>query len=218
MLCILTLSSNIILLTKFLTAKISDLGVAKFISSDDKMSQTTNPGTTTFMSPEAVSISPHYGKPVDVFSIGCVMIHTLTHLYPRPADQVITDSLTQEIKALLEVQRRGNHFRDHFVTISSSAGSCRPLIQKCLSNTPDLQLSVVEISTVLASSLAANYSSATENHFVVQLELSKRIEKLESILVDKERIIEQLKEPAVSYMLYRWKHVRLTAMNRLVTT
>ena len=124
MLCIETLSSNNILLTKFLTAKISDLGVAKFISSDAKMPQTAN---STFMPPEAVSISPHYGKPVNVFSIGCVMIYTLTYLYPPPADQVIIDSLTQEIKALSEVQRRGNYF----VTISSSAVLCRPLIQKC---------------------------------------------------------------------------------------
>lgn len=84
--------------------------MAKFILSDYKMSQTANTDTATFMPPEAVSISLHYGKPVDVFSVDCMMIHTLTHLYPWPADLVISDSLTQEIKALSQVQRRENYF------------------------------------------------------------------------------------------------------------
>ena len=188
------LSSNNILLTKFLTAKISDLGVAKFITADDKMSQTANPGTRVFMPPEAVSSSPHYGKPVDVFSLGCVMIHTLTHMYPVPADQVITDSITQEMKALSEVQRRENYF----VAIPSSAVSCRPLIQKCLNNTPGTRPPVSEICTELAGSLATNCSSATEVHSMVHPELSRKIEQLESDLTAKERIIKQLKEPIAS--------------------
>ena len=62
------LSSNNVLLTKSLVAKIADLGVAKVIQENKMNTHTQVPGTTHFMPPEAFWNKPHYGKPVDVFS------------------------------------------------------------------------------------------------------------------------------------------------------
>ena len=80
------LSSNNILLTKQLTAKIADLGVAKVVDPDGSKSQTDAPGTKCFLPPEVFSIAArlHYGKPIDVFSLGCIMIHVATHKWPNP--------------------------------------------------------------------------------------------------------------------------------------
>ena len=63
------LSSNNILLTKHLVAKISDLGMAKVIP-PGLQKHTQAPGTVVFMPPEALSVNPQYGKPIDVFSVG----------------------------------------------------------------------------------------------------------------------------------------------------
>jgi len=85
------LSSNNVLLSKYLVAKIGGLGVAKVINPDHTKTGTQAPDTTHFMPPEALSVNPHYGKPVDVFSFGCVMIHTMTHDWPAPKDETLID-------------------------------------------------------------------------------------------------------------------------------
>ena len=49
------LSSNNILLTKFLVAKIADLGMAKLVDPSKIISQSKQPGTAIFMPPEALN-------------------------------------------------------------------------------------------------------------------------------------------------------------------
>ena len=63
------LSSNNVLLTKHNVAKIADLGVAKAIEHNPMKTHTQAPGTPHFMAPEALSVTPQYGKPVDIFSV-----------------------------------------------------------------------------------------------------------------------------------------------------
>ena len=69
------LSSNNILLTTNLSAKISDLGSARVLdrpggwNSQAKLTKT--PGTIDFMPPEALEDPPKYTVSVDVFSFGC---------------------------------------------------------------------------------------------------------------------------------------------------
>ena len=80
------LSSNNILLTADLSAKIADLGSARVLdrpggwASETKLS--LQPGTTDFMPPEALEDPPKYTVSVDVFSFGCVIIHLCTHKWP----------------------------------------------------------------------------------------------------------------------------------------
>jgi len=100
------LSSNNILLTEQLTAKIGDLGVAKLIEPDGARSHTLAPGTQHFLPPETVSTKPQYGKPVDVFSLGCVMIHLMTHEWPVPAAETRYDETQGRKVVLSEVERR----------------------------------------------------------------------------------------------------------------
>jgi len=100
------LSSNNILLTKHLTAKIADLGVAKLIDPDGTKSHTLAPGTQHFLPPETVSTNIQYGKPVDVFSLGCVMIHLMTHEWPVPAAETRYDEMLGRKAVLSEIERR----------------------------------------------------------------------------------------------------------------
>ena len=66
------LSPNNVLLTSQFVAKISDLGVAKVIQTDNKKKKTRAPGIVDFMPPETLLESPEYEPPLNVFSYGGV--------------------------------------------------------------------------------------------------------------------------------------------------
>ena len=144
------LSSNNVLLTKHFVAKISDLGTAKFIIHGGMKTQTQTPGTLHFMPPEALLVKPRYGKPVDVFSLACVILHVMSHQWPEPKDLVPEGTLM----ALTEVQRRERFLR-----------LCIPLPLKelaglCLHNIPEQR---PLISTV-CKDIKALKVNATHHH------------------------------------------------------
>ena len=82
------LSSNNILLTADLTAKIADHGSARVLERPggwnpwNKLTQ--NPDTMDFMPPEALKEPPEYTVSTDVFSFGCLIVHINTHKWPSP--------------------------------------------------------------------------------------------------------------------------------------
>ena len=80
------LSSNNILLTPNMTAKISDLGVARMLNvSPLQMSRMTQtPGTPAYMPPEVIVADPVYDTSVDEFSYGVMMIHIFSGRWPEP--------------------------------------------------------------------------------------------------------------------------------------
>ena len=101
------LSSNNILVTSYLCAKIADLGSARVLNKpggwNTALQQLTiQPGTQDFMPPEALEDPPQYDLSVDVFSFGCVTIHLITHQWPRPIGQ------TSKGKVISEFERRKN--------------------------------------------------------------------------------------------------------------
>ena len=131
------LSSNNVLMTKYCVAKIADLGVAKVMNHSQTKTQTQVPGTLHFMPPETLLRKPRYGKPVDVFSVGCIACHVMSHQWPEPTDLIPEGSLT----ALTEVQRRNEYLQ------LCTEASLKELVESCLCNTPDNR---PEISAVCA--------------------------------------------------------------------
>lgn len=119
------LSSNNVLLTAHMCAKIADLGSARVLDIpggwNSKTSLTMQPGTQDFMPPEALQDPPRYTVSVDVFSFGCVIIHLFTHQWPKPVGQ------TCEGKVISEYERRKKIISElgefHFLV---------PLIKLCL--------------------------------------------------------------------------------------
>ena len=80
------LSSNNILLTSNLTAKISDLGMARILSMTPLRARrmTQIPGTPAYMPPEVMVADPKYDTSVDTFSYGILMIHIFSGKWPEP--------------------------------------------------------------------------------------------------------------------------------------
>ena len=84
------LSANNVLLTSSMSAKISDLGVAKILNiTPAQMTQrmsTQAPGTPCYMPPEALMARPAYTSKIDSYSYGVMIIHVLCGRWPFPAD------------------------------------------------------------------------------------------------------------------------------------
>ena len=91
------------------------------------MTQTQTPGTLHFMPPEALLKKPRYGKPVDVFSLACVILHVMSHQWPEPKDRVPEGSMM----ALTEVERREKYLH------SCTPLSLKELVKLCLHNVPE---------------------------------------------------------------------------------
>ena len=110
------LSANNVLLTHDMTAKISDLGVAKILDlSPAKKTQnplTTGPGTPIYMPPEAMATPPKYSTAVDVFSYGILILHIFSGKWPEPGEAVAPDPNNMEkLIAKSEVERREKYFQ-----------------------------------------------------------------------------------------------------------
>ena len=135
------LSSNNILLTKDLVAKIADLGVAKVVKQSKKsarISHTLAPGSPEFMPPEALT-TQHYGKPVDVFSLGCVACHVMSHQWPQPSNQFDY--------YLMFTQTEGKRREQYLQFCTPSA--LKKLVEHCLDNEPKKRPDILVISRKL---------------------------------------------------------------------
>ena len=134
------LSSNKILITKQLVAKIADLGMAKVMLADGQK-HTLAPGTQVFMPPEALEddLEVTYGITIDVFSLGCVCLHVMSMQWPLPKAVKHLDSNTGKIVALTELQRRENYLT---CTVFQQFPTLRALVSQCLHDFPKERPSV----------------------------------------------------------------------------
>ena len=133
------LSSNNILLTKFLVAKIGDLGMAKLVDPSVIMSQSKQPGTAIFMPPEALIDHGQYDNAIDVFSFGCVMVHLMSQEFPYPRPPKHFDKNAGILKALSEFERRESYLANIH---EPEAPDIKELISQSLDDVPEKRPSI----------------------------------------------------------------------------
>ena len=155
------LSSNNVLISKGMEGKIGDLGTARLMDPTRQSQMTKAPGTVDFMPPEALAASGsvQYERELDVFSFGCVMLHTLSHQWPTPSEPVVTDLETFEMKAKSEIERRSSYFDKIDINRSNMF---IPMIESCLCNVPKSRASVVNLCGQLEG-FVNSQSSSTES-------------------------------------------------------
>ena len=141
------LTPNNILLSNYLEAKITDLGVAKAVQSKNTKMMTKAPGTVDFMPPEALVDKPMYGLPLDVFSLGGVILFAIIQEWPHPLSLVQFDSDTGTKVCLSEVQRRQ-------VYLDKMTGELKSLVMSCLSDNPKERPSVVQVSAKIEDTVS----------------------------------------------------------------
>jgi len=136
------LTPNNILLGRHLEAKITDLGVAKVMQTDSKMTMTKLPGTPDFMPPEALTKRPVYGPPLDVFSYGGVALNVFTQQWPEPSDLVQINPNTGRRELMSEVMRR----QSYLDKVTGGATALKPLLMSCLDDEAKNRPSVMQVS------------------------------------------------------------------------
>ena len=126
------LSSNNVLLTRDMKAKIADLGVARIL--DVKASRMTQtPGTAAFMPPDVMIDKPTYGTSIDEFSFGILMIHVLSGQWPAP-----------------QTGSTGAQRRQDFLTKIGSDHPLMELILRCIHDDPTQRAHAEELVQRLA--------------------------------------------------------------------
>ena len=126
------LTSNNVLLTSDMAAKISDLGVAKIVDLSplqvSRMTQT--PGTPAYMPPEVMISNPRYDASIDEFSYGILIVHVLSGKWPEPHTEPnrVEDN---ELVPVSEAERR-----KLFLDTIGRHHPLMDLVLRCLNNNP----------------------------------------------------------------------------------
>ena len=173
------LSSNNVLLASNITAKISDLGVARILNLTPLQvsCMTQTPGTPTYMPPEVITANPKYDTSVDEFSYGILMIHVFSGKWPEPQTGPIRTEPGRMIP-VSEAERREIFLQD--------IGGDHPLmdlILKCIDNHPQARAHANEIVERLAD-MVSQFPATFAN----QLEMQRQIERCE---VEKRNLAEE---------------------------
>ena len=165
------LSSNNVLLTPNMTAKISDLGVGKILNLTplrDSRCMTQTPGTPAYMPPEVMVANPKYNTSVDEFSYGIMMIHIFSGRWPEPQ---IGPNRTEHGRMIpvSEAERR-----EVFLRSIEGDHPLMDLIQRCITNNPQLRPHAREIVHQIGE-IASQFPASFAN----RLEMLRRIEAVE---------------------------------------
>ena len=178
------LSSNNVLLTPNMTAKISDLGVARILNLTplqvSRMTQT--PGTPAYMPPEVMVANPKYDKSVDEFSYGIMMIHMFSGRWPEPQvgqTRIEADRLIP----VTEAERR-----EVFLRAIENDHPLMDLILKCINNDPRRRAHASEIVERLAE-MVLQFPASFSN----RLEMMRQIESD----MDEKRILRKERDAAI---------------------
>ena len=164
------LSSNNVLLSKGMEGKIGDLGTARLVDPRRQSRMTKAPGTVDFMPPEALEdvTNIRYDKELDVFSFGCVMLHTLSHQWPTPSQAVIINPETGLVTGgRTEPERRSQYFER---IDRSRSDVLIPLIESCLNNLPKNRPSIVRVCDQLEAQLVDREPTSSNDLIVSALQ------------------------------------------------
>ncbi len=162
------LSANNILLASDMSAKISDLGVAKIVNlTSAQITQritTQTPGCPCYMPPESLIAKPSYTSKIDNYSYGVLMIHVLCGKWPFPGDSFRTDPQNPtSYLPVSEFERRAEYLQD--------IGQDHPLvglIRQCLSNAPPSRPEASEILHQIEVVISQNPPSFTNKIEMLQ--------------------------------------------------
>ena len=161
------LTSKNVLVSKGMEAKIADLGSVR-LANQSALLTSLSPETQDFMPPEAINDAPslRYGTKLDVFSFGCVILHTFSHRWPSPHN-IISDSPGHPHT---ELKRRSQYLKAVPITVQDVL---LPIIKACLENNPDDRPDVANISDQLESFISNRKLTLPESTLHVQLMLQE---------------------------------------------
>ena len=125
------------------------------------------------MPPEVLTDRPIYSISVDLFSFGCVILHTLVHEWPTPRQSVIGDQKTRELIALSELQRREMYMQKLINRPGGIPAQVKDLISQCLSNYPEERPKIPIVTNLLANMKSEHASTLSLTLLDIQVQLQQ---------------------------------------------
>ena len=190
------LSSNNVLLTPNMTAKISDLGVARILNLTplqvSRMTQT--PGTPAYMPPEVMVANPKYDTSVDEFSYGIMVIHLFSGRWPEPQ---VGPNRTEPDGRLIPVSEAER--REVFLRAIGNDHPLMELILKCINNHTQSRAHASEIVERLAE-MVLQFPASFANRLEMMRQIEADGEEKRALTEEgerKDRVIQQ-KESEIS--------------------
>ena len=130
------LSSNNVLLIAGSRAKVTDFGMVKLYDVNRSTAHLTPltlcPGTTVYMSPEALKDRPVYTDKLDSFSLGVLCVQIMTRQFPDPGDRVIEVEDSRYPTGTIEVPVRETQRRQSHIDLIDPAHPLLPVALDCL--------------------------------------------------------------------------------------
>ena len=165
-----------------------------------------------FMPPEVIvnDRDIKFGKEVDVFSFGCVMLHTFSQQWPTPSQ--LTDPAEHKLIAQSEIERRA-HYLDKIPEVLEDV--MVPLIASCLENVPADRPTIMEVCDQLETLVVNREQSIPDNLLQAQLmlqEAQSEVERRTAELCDKDVEMKALRSD-MSKMQAVTSHVSFKQVN-----
>ena len=203
-------SNNILLRGGGSQAKVTDFGMSKMVEANPRMTRskiTQCPGTPVFMPPEALRAKPRYSDKLVTFSLGVLMVQTITRCFPTPTDaEIVVDDDSeptgQRVILVPELQRRqgdiGNVPPDHGLL---------PTALHCLKNRPRDRPSAAQLCQSLGElktdeTYTASKAEDQQRRLEQQLrlkeeekdaEIARLQEQMRQLSTEKEREVAELR-------------------------
>ena len=189
------LSSNNVLLTANMTAKISDLGVARILNLTplqvSRMTQT--PGTPAYMPPEVMVANPKYDTSVDEFSYGILMIHMFSGRWPEPQVGPIRVESGRMIP-VSEAERR-----EVFLRAIGNEHPLMDLILRLINNDPQVRPHASEIVERLAA-MVLQFPASFANRLEMLRHIQHQEEEKQALREEREAERQSLMEEKQALM------------------
>ena len=205
------LSSNNVLLTANMTAKISDLATARNIDSDIPEERLTGcPGTPAFSAPETLVANPKYDASIDVFSYGIIMIHVFSGEWPEPQVPAVHTEPEGMLFPVSESERR-----EVFLKKIGEKHLLMGLILACISNDPRARPPASEVARGVAM---MDDPFTTYRKILLRTDAPQEGRKdikgtvtTDELVIQKERLLEEIRQ-----LRQRIQELRTTADSKEV--
>ena len=162
------LSSKNVLISKSIEAKISGFVANRLVTHNQKSLS----NRCDFLPSEMLMNDAYmkYRKESDVFSFGCVMLHTFSQQWPTPSQHVVADSVEHKLIARSEIERRARYLGKVPKVLEDVMG---PLIVGCLEDVPADRPTIMEVCDQLETLVVNREQSIPDNLLQTQLMLQE---------------------------------------------
>lgn len=185
-------SSNSVVLTSTLTAKIADVGVTRIASSTKGSHMTKlSAGTLAFTPPEVVIGESKIDTSANTFSLGIMMIHVFSGRWPEP--QAVETSKKKSRKSVPPTEAKR---RETFLLAIGKDHPMMDLICKCIENDPQKRATATEILQQLTEMVSKFPSPVPDplNMMKILVGEGEAAKALNQVADEKEKTIHKMEE------------------------